>query len=109
MARCFADHTLRANRRDDGLYHSYNILRLQPGSAALSPLYEMLEGQVAILSSGLLDGDESLLLLNSLRNGPLFRADQHSYILYPDRALKGLWQRIRFLPSRWKSWRWLRN
>jgi len=89
MARCFVDHTLRANRRDDGLYHSYNILRLQPGSAALSPLYEMLEGQVAILSSGLLDGDESLLLLNSLRNGPLFRADQHSYILYPDRALKG--------------------
>ncbi len=88
VALGYIDHTLRANRRSDGLYHSYNILHLQPGSAAISPLYEMLEGQVAILSSGLLDGAESLALLNNLRNGPLYRADQHSYILYPDRKLK---------------------
>ena len=85
----FVDHSLRANRRGDGLFHSYNILHLLPGSAAISTLYEMLEGQVAILSSGLLDGAESLVLLNSLRSGPLYRADQHSYILYPDRELKG--------------------
>jgi hypothetical protein len=49
----------------------------------------MLEGQVAILSSGLLDGAESLRLLTAMRASALFRADQHSYILYPDRKLKG--------------------
>jgi hypothetical protein len=49
----------------------------------------MLEGQVAILSSGLLSGEEALALLRSLRESALFRADQHSYILYPDRDLPG--------------------
>ena len=49
----------------------------------------MLEGQVAILSSGLLIGEESLALLESLRHSALYQADQHSYILYPDRDLPG--------------------
>ncbi len=84
----YIDNSLRANRRADGLFHSYNILHLRPGSASITPLYEMLEGQVAILSSGMLDGAESLLLLETMRQGPLYRADQHSYILYPDRELK---------------------
>jgi len=84
----YVDRSLHANRRADGLFHSYNILHLRQGSAAISPLYEMLEGQVAILSSGLLDGVESLVLLEKMRKGPLYRADQHSYILYPDRELK---------------------
>ncbi len=52
-------------------------------------LYDMLEGQVSILSSGLLSGAESLSLLESLRHSALFRADQHSYILYPDKILPG--------------------
>jgi hypothetical protein len=50
-------------------------------------LYEMLEGQVSVLSSGLLTVQESLTLLESLRKSALFRPDQHSYILYPDREL----------------------
>ncbi len=86
--RC-ADNTLHANRRGDALYHAYNVLHLTEGGASVSHLSEILEGQVAILSSGLLTGAESLALLESLRRGPLFRADQHSYILYPDRVLKG--------------------
>jgi hypothetical protein len=49
----------------------------------------MLEGQVAILSSGMLSGQESLELLDSLRNSRLYRCDQQSYILYPDRELPG--------------------
>lgn len=96
----YCDHTLRANRRDDGLYHAYNILHLEPGGANIGHLYEMLEGQVAILSSGLLDGAESLALLKSLRNGPLFRSDQHSYILYPDRVLKGFIERNSLSPEK---------
>jgi hypothetical protein len=49
----------------------------------------MLEGQVAILSSELLGADESLALLESLRDSALYQADQHSYILYPDRQQPG--------------------
>jgi hypothetical protein len=53
----------------------------------------MLEGQVSILSSGLLSADETLALLDSLRHSVLYEARQHSYILYPDRMLPGFLQR----------------
>lgn len=49
----------------------------------------MLEGQVAVLSSGMLTGTQSLAVLRSLRASPMYRADQHSYMLYPDRELPG--------------------
>ncbi|HMB22780.1 MAG TPA: hypothetical protein VKP08_08130, partial [Anaerolineales bacterium] len=58
-------------------------------TASIGYLYEMLEGQVAVLSSGMLSGEESRQLLESLRRSQLYRADQHSYILYPDRKLPG--------------------
>lgn len=89
LAQRYVEHTLRANRRADDLYHAYNILRVSDGRAGVGYLYEMLEGQVAILSSGLLSAEESLALLHSLRHSKLYRADQHSYILYPDRPLAG--------------------
>ena len=87
LAQQYIEQTLRANRRDDGLYHAYNILKLGEGTASINYLYEMLEGQVSILSSGLLTPAEALALLQNLRESALFRADQHSYILYPDRNL----------------------
>ncbi|HSA99545.1 MAG TPA: hypothetical protein VLE49_02765, partial [Anaerolineales bacterium] len=89
LAQQYVEHTLSANRRSDNLYHAYNILHLDHGKASISHLYEMLEGQVAILSSGMLSGEESRLLLESLRHSQLYRSDQHSYILYPDRNLPG--------------------
>jgi len=81
------DSTLRANRRPDGMYHSYNLLNIQSGRASVRHLYIMLEGQVSILSSGLPGTEEVLTLLKSLRESDLYRADQHSYLLYPDRDL----------------------
>jgi hypothetical protein len=39
-----------------------------------------------VLESGLLDERESIELLAALRTSRLYRADQHSYLLYPDRA-----------------------
>ncbi|MFN2144125.1 MAG: hypothetical protein ACK2T7_02175, partial [Anaerolineales bacterium] len=89
LTRQFIDHSLRANRRTDGLFHAYNILKLGQDTAGIGTLYEMLEGQVSILSSGLLTPQEGLALLRSMRESALFRADQHSYILYPDRDLAG--------------------
>lgn len=89
LAKAYVDHSLRANKRADELYHAYNVLHLHDNSARVTHLSEMLEGQVAILSSGLLSGEESLRLLKSLRNSRLYRDDQHSYILYPDQKLPG--------------------
>jgi hypothetical protein len=63
LTQRYIEHSLRANRRSDQLYHTYNILHLGENSAAIGHLHEMLEGQVAILSSKLLSGDESLALV----------------------------------------------
>ncbi len=82
-----ADTTIAANRRDDGLYHSYNIMLESGGGVAVKHLNEMLEGQVAVLSCGLLEAGEVADLLDALRASDLYRADQNSYILYPDREL----------------------
>ncbi|HUI08285.1 MAG TPA: hypothetical protein VL486_14895, partial [Verrucomicrobiae bacterium] len=86
--------TIRANRREDGLYHSYNILHIKGGEqASVSHLYPMLEGQVAVLSSGMLGPEDVLTLLRALRASDLYRPDQNSYILYPDRELPTFLQR----------------
>ena len=99
LACQYVEHSLRANKRGDALYQSYNILHLDEERASITMLYEMLEGQVAILSSGLLSGKESLFLLESLRHSPLYSLDQHSYILYPDRDLPDFLEKNSIPPS----------
>ncbi len=99
----YVDASLTANRREDGLYHSYNILDLSDGTAGIRRLPEMLEGQVAVLSSGELGVAESLALLAGLRASALYRADQHSYTLYPDKDLAGFLNRNTFPASRAQS------
>jgi hypothetical protein len=81
------DHTLRSNRRDDGLYHAYNLVQVRDDEVVTRRLPEMLEGQVAILSAGLLSASEALVVLDALRASRLYRADQCSYLLYPARVL----------------------
>ena len=84
----WTNHSIHSNRRPDGLYHSYNLVRLEdPKTLPIRRLYEMLEGQVAALSSGRLSAEESLTLLAALKRSAMYRADQHSYLLYPDRNL----------------------
>jgi hypothetical protein len=81
------DHSIELNKRDDGLYHAYNVINISDATVTISRLNEMLEGQVALLSSGYLSAKESLDILRSLRKSDLYREDQRSYILYPDRNL----------------------
>ena len=81
----YIDTAVKLNRRKDGLYHSYNVFN--PLTMEVAPLYEMLEGQVAVLSSGALDPREALSVLRALRSSRMYREDQHSYILYPDKQL----------------------
>lgn len=80
---------LRRNRRDDGLWHSYNILEVDPSARTMEirPLSLMLEGQVAILSAGLLSGEEAVGLLERLERSELKSKRHPTYLLYPDREL----------------------
>ena len=81
------DHTIRASKRPDGLYHAYNLISFEGEEAIVDHLYEMLEGQVAVLSSGLLQLEESLEVLDALKASKIYREDQYSYMLYPNRTL----------------------
>lgn len=83
----FIDHSIKANQRADKLFHAYNLMSVENDGVTISYLPEMLEGQVAILSSGFVKGQEALDILDALRNSALYRPDQHSYILYPNKAL----------------------
>lgn len=83
------DRSIAANEREDGLYHSYNLMSVTAGGEgiAVRRLGLMLEGQVAILNSGYLSPPACLRLLQALRQSKLYRADQRAYLLYPDKAL----------------------
>lgn len=84
----YLDHTIVANKRADNLYHAYNLMTVKNDSEiSISYLPEMLEGQVAVLSSGYLEPKEALSLLDGLKASALFREDQYSYILYPNKQL----------------------
>jgi hypothetical protein len=85
VAQAWLAHTVALAHRDDGLYHSYNLLELGRDTAAVEHLDQMLEGQVAVLSSGVLGPSAVLDLLEALPVSGLYRADAHSYQLYPDR------------------------
>ena len=79
--------SIKANRRDDGLYHSYNTVKIADGKMEIVYLQPMLEGQVAILSSDLLSPAEAQSLLESLRKSAMYEKRQHSYMLYPNKEL----------------------
>ena len=87
LTLAYVDQSIRVNKREDGLYHAYNLMVYNEGGILIRHLYEMLEGQVAVLSAGYLSVQESLDVLDSLKSSALFREDQYSYILYPDREL----------------------
>ncbi len=87
LALQFVDQSIEANKREDKLYHAYNLVSFRKNRISIRYLYEMLEGQVAVLSAGMLSPAESLSVLDALKASKLFREDQFSYILYPDRQL----------------------
>ena len=79
------DTEIRRSRRPDGLYHSYNLVEFGAGGseATISHLPEMLEGQVAVLSSGLLSAEERAEVVQALFASAMYRPDQRSFMLYP--------------------------
>ncbi|MBR6492627.1 MAG: hypothetical protein IKT13_01695, partial [Paludibacteraceae bacterium] len=96
------DESIRANKREDGLYEAYNLVRFTRNDIEISHLYQMLEGQVAVLSSGLLNAEEAADLLEAMRASDLYRPDQRSYMLYPNRKRKTFLE-LNNLPEEAKS------
>ncbi len=88
VTKSYLEHSIDANKRDDNMYHAYNIMTVENDSeVSISYLSEMLEGQVAALSSGYLSPTQALNVLDGLKRSALFRDDQYSYILYPNKEL----------------------
>jgi hypothetical protein len=79
------DHTIHTNAGDDGLYQSYNLLGLGVEQASVENLYPMLEGQVAAISSGAIKPEQAADVLDALFTSDVYRADQKTFMLYPDR------------------------
>ena len=86
-ANAFLEQSILTNERKDHLYHTYNLISYDHHAVQVSHLSEMLEGQVAVLSSGFLSAEQSLNLLDGLKSSSLYRQDQNSYILYPNKKL----------------------
>ncbi len=89
VALQFIQHSIAANRREDGMYHAYNLMTRTKGGVSIAYLDEMLEGQAAVLSAKYLSPRKSLEVLDALKASALFREDQYSYILYPNKELSG--------------------
>jgi hypothetical protein len=88
--------SVRAGRREDGLYHAYNLLQLPAADRAeVRHLPLMLEGQVAVLGSTALAPEEVAALVEQLYGSPLYRADQDSFVLYPVPELESFLERNR--------------
>jgi hypothetical protein len=82
---------IRHNMREDGLYHSYNILLIRPEqkTAMVKRLDLMLEGQVAALGSGAVSPQGAVILLEALAASSLYCPRRKSYMLYPDKVSPG--------------------
>lgn len=93
LSLAYLKNSIENNKRSDGLYHAYNLLSFEQDGVNLYHLDEMLEGQVAVLSSGFVKGEEALEVLEAMRKSSLFRPDQYSYVLYPNKQLPGFLER----------------
>ena len=102
-ARAIIDHSIAANKRDDGLYHTYNIAAFDDEAVSVRSLYPMLEGQVAALSAGTIRPDEAAEVIEALFASKIYRANQNTFMLYPDRDLPGFLERNRLPENQVKA------
>ena len=88
LALAFIDQTVHLAARSDALYDAYKVLRFDSDQQlSVRPLYEMLEGQVATISSGALRSEEVIDLIDAMYLSRMYREDQHSFMLYPEKTL----------------------
>ena len=88
------DSSIAAGRRPDGLHHSYNRVSFPTDDTArVDHLGPMLEGQVAVLSSGVLGAEETLDIVDALFASGMHRADLDTFLLYPPTVLRPFLER----------------
>ncbi|MDG1113044.1 MAG: hypothetical protein P8N63_04650 [Pseudomonadales bacterium] len=90
------ERTIAENQRKDGLFQTYNLLKTENEQTTISHLHPMLEGQVAILSAKTLPPSEAVKVLDALFSSDIYRADQETFMLYPDRSLTDFLDKNRF-------------
>jgi len=88
-AQLYVEHTIKSNLGSDGLYEAYNRYEIDGDQLLVRSLYPMLEGQVAALSSGAMSAKEAADLLSTLYKSEMYRSDQDSFTLYPDKTVLG--------------------
>ena len=98
FAREALEETIVVNKREDGMYHSYNIMTLEENRLAVSPLFLMLEGQTAVLGSGFLSLAEALELVAKMEASDLMNPLLGQFFLYPMKKLKTFVER-NIIPS----------
>jgi hypothetical protein len=88
------DVSIAAGRRVDGLYHSYNRVSFPTDDTArVDHLGPMLEGQVAVLSSGVLEAEATLGIVDALFASGMHRTDLDTFLLYPPTELRPFLER----------------
>ena len=97
------DHSIEQNRREDGMYHAYNLLHLSSEAIEVERLYAMLEGQVAALSSGAIAPAQAADVLETLFESDMYKADVRTFMLYPDRPLPGFLEKNRIPAQQFES------
>jgi len=96
----WVEHTIAANRRSDGLYEAYNLIRLDPNSGIrIRRLYPMLEGQVAVLSSGLSRPGSRLSFSPRCVIAPSFALTNTATCSIQTGGCPGSWRRTSFRPG----------
>lgn len=86
-AQSWLRHSIKSAKPGDELYQAYNLLKPVEEGFEVEFLYDMLEGQVAALSATDIDSEDVLATLEALPESSLYRKDQHSYTLYPNKKL----------------------
>ncbi|HSN82407.1 MAG TPA: hypothetical protein VLS88_07520, partial [Polyangiales bacterium] len=97
------DHSIQQNRREDGLYHAYNLIVIESEAIEVERLYAMLEGQVAVLGSGAISAAQAAEVLEALFESDLYRDDVRTFMLYPDRSLPRFLEKNRIPAERFES------
>ena len=79
----YIDNTIKENRREDGLYHSYNVMTVKGDEIEIKNLKLMLEGQVAVLGCDYLNDKEACDVLAEMEKSSLYSEKGNTYYLYP--------------------------
>lgn len=75
----FLEQTIKANRRSDGLYNSYNMIKISNNSISIINLPATIEGQAAVIASGYLSPSEVIQLIDAIKQSSLYSQSKHIY------------------------------